>query len=379
MPVNGITTWTKQNAAGEALTVPTYLQGWDYTNNEWASRTVGEMVPFLGYTLTYDQVNGVATTGETEVTYVFKGNLVGNLNKNLLFQAKGYNFFGNSYTAYIDAKTLLADVMNDPTIGGAIYMWDAANQSYEAVTMRDLREHPELLDDYMKEVAPMQTFILQLRSSDKPTVKIDYRSAIWGNPRYGKSGSTPAPARRAASDETYVKVTLTGENGKTDAVRLTENAEFSAAYDNGADADKYMNGNRFNFYATVEGQDYSNVATDNIEGTMLSLQNVKGSKYTMSFSKVAGEVYAIKDMQTGIVTVMSEGNTYEFTAQENAVSANRFMIVGRNEAPTAVENAEMRASQKGVYTIMGQYLGETDIFNTLPAGIYVVDGVKVVR
>ena len=379
MPVNGITSWTKQNAEGTEITVPTYLQGWDYIENEWADRTVDQMVPFLGYTLTYDEVNGTPTTGETEVTYIFKGNLVGNLNKDLLFQAKGYNFFGNSYTAYIDAKTLLADVMNDPTIGGAVYMWDANNQVYEAVTMRDLRDHADRLDDFMKEIAPMQTFILQLRSSDIPTVSVDYRSTIWGNPRYNKVAAT-APARQMASNDNYVKITLTAENGKTDAVRLTENAEFSAAYDNGADADKYMNSNHFNFYATVAGQDYSNVATDNIEGTMLSLKSQKGVRYTMSFSNVEGNVYAIKDMLTGVVTEMSEGNTYEFTAPEDAVSANRFMIVGRQDAPTAIEDAEMTTSaQKGIYTIMGQYLGETNIFNTLPAGVYVVDGVKVIR
>lgn len=380
MPVNGITSWTKQNAEGTEITVRTYLQGWDYTEkNDWASRTVDQMVPFLGYTLTYDEVNGTPTTGETEVTYIFKGNLVGNLNKDLLFQAKGYNFFGNSYTAYIDAKTLLADVMNDPTIGGAVYMWDANNQVYEAVTMRDLRDHADRLDDFMKEIAPMQTFILQLRSSDIPTVSVDYRSTIWGNPRYNKVAAA-APARQMASNDNYVKITLTAENGKTDAVRLTENAEFSAAYDNGADADKYMNSNHFNFYATVAGQDYSNVATDNIEGTMLSLKSQKGVRYTMSFSNVEGNVYAIKDMLTGVVTEMSEGNTYEFTAPEDAVSANRFMIVGRQDAPTAIEDAEMTTSaQKGIYTIMGQYLGETNIFNTLPAGVYVVDGVKVIR
>ncbi len=379
MPVNGITSWTKQDAEGNAINVPTYLQGWDYTENEWASRTVDQMVPFLGYTLTYDEVGGSPTTGETEVTYIFKGNLVGNLNKDLLFQAKGYNFFGNSYTAYIDAKTLLADVMNDPTIGGAVYMWNANNQDYEAVTMRDLRDHADLLDSFMKEIAPMQTFILQLRSSDIPTVSVDYRSTIWGNPRYNKVAAS-APARQMASNDNYVKITLTAENGKTDAVRLTENAEFSAAYDNGADADKYMNSNHFNFYATVAGQDYSNVATDNIEGTMLSLKSQKGVRYTMSFSNVEGNVYAIKDMLTGVVTEMSEGNTYEFTAPEDAVSANRFMIVGRQDAPTAIEDAEMTTSaQKGIYTIMGQYLGETNIFNTLPAGVYVVDGVKVIR
>lgn len=377
MPVNGITSWTKQNEAGAEITVPTYLQGWDYGKQDWDARTVDQMVPFLGYTLTYDQVGGVATTGETKVVYVFKGNLVGNLDIDLNFQNKGYNYFGNSYTAFIDAKTLLADVMNDPTIGGAVYMWDAVNQGYSAVTMRDLRDFPDRLEAFEKEVAPMQTFILQLRSDNKPSVFVDYKNAIWGNPRYGKVAS--APARMVADNDTYAKITVTAENGKTDAVRLNENAQFSDEYENGMDADKFINSNNVNIYATVNGNNYSTVATDNLEGKMISLQTKKGSHYTLSFSHISGTEYAVKDMLTGIVTPMTADNTYEFVAGENTLNENRFMIVRRANMPTDAETVEATAARKGIYTIMGQYVGETDMFNTLPAGIYVVDGVKVVR
>lgn len=377
MPVNGITSWTKQNEAGTEITVPTYLQGWDYGKQDWDARTVDQMVPFLGYTLTYDQVDGVATTGETKVVYVFKGNLVGNIKIELNFQNKGYNYFGNSYTAFIDAKTLLADVMNDPTIGGAVYMWDAENQGYSAVTMRDLRDFPDRLEDFEKEVAPMQTFILQLRSDNKPSVFVDYKNAIWGNPRYGKVAS--APARMVADNDTYAKITVTAENGKTDAVRLNENAQFSDEYENGMDADKFINSNNVNIYATVNGNNYSTVATDNLEGKMISLQTKKGSHYTLSFSHISGTEYAVKDMLTGIVTPMTADNTYEFVAGENTLNENRFMIIRRANMPTDAETVEATAARKGIYTIMGQYVGETDMFNTLPAGIYVVDGVKVVR
>lgn len=377
MPVNGITSWTKQNEAGTEITVPTYLQGWDYGKQDWDARTVDQMVPFLGYTLTYDQVDGVATTGETKVVYVFKGNLVGNLDIDLNFQNKGYNYFGNSYTAFIDAKTLLANVMNDPTIGGAVYMWDAENQGYSAVTMRDLRDFPDRLEDFEKEVAPMQTFILQLRSDNKPSVFVDYKNAIWGNPRYGKVAS--APARMVADNDTYAKITVTAENGKTDAVRLNENAQFSDEYENGMDADKFINSNNVNIYANVNGNNYSTVATDNLEGKMISLQTKKGSHYTLSFSHISGTEYAVKDMLTGIVTPMTADNTYEFVAGENTLNENRFMIVRRANMPTDAETVEATAARKGIYTIMGQYVGETDMFNTLPAGIYVVDGVKVVR
>ena len=36
-------------------------------------------------------------------------------------------------------------------------------------------------------------------------------------------------------------------------------------------------------------------------------------------------------------------------------------------------------SAKGIYTITGQYVGEMNVWNTLPAGIYVVNGEKLVK
>ena len=74
---------------------------------------------------------------------------------------------------------------------------------------------------------------------------------------------------------------------------------------------------------------------------------------------------------------MEEGASYEFAAQPNSIIEGRFEIVGRNNAPTAIENTEVKANVKGIYTITGQYVGED--FKALPAGVYVVNGVKIVK
>ena len=47
------------------------------------------------------------------------------------------------------------------------------------------------------------------------------------------------------------------------------------------------------------------------------------------------------------------------------------------EAPTEETVEETVNAPKAIYTIMGQYVGQD--WNTLPAGVYVVDGVKVVK
>ena len=85
------------------------------------------------------------------------------------------------------------------------------------------------------------------------------------------------------------------------------------------------------------------------------------------------------DHETGAQVAMVEGNTYEFTAAANSANDYRFEIVGAAKLPTAIENTEAVKSAKGVYTITGQYVGEMNVWNTLPAGIYVVNGEKRVK
>ena len=139
-----------------------------------------------------------------------------------------------------------------------------------------------------------------------------------------------------------------------------------------------MNEGMMNLYATGE-QNLAALGTNNLLGTMLSLQTTDAVAYTLEFSNVRGEELAIKDNVTNKITLMREGATYSFVAENNATLEGRFQIVGRHEMPTAVETIEETAAPKAIYTVMGQYVGETTDWNNLPAGVYVVDGVKIVK
>jgi hypothetical protein len=97
----------------------------------------------------------------------------------------------------------------------------------------------------------------------------------------------------------------------------------------------------------------------------------------MSFKNVEGTEYAIRDNVTGQVYAIEEGASFGFAAQPNSTAENRFEIVSIHKVPTAVENTESAAKAHGIYTMLGQYVGED--FNALPAGVYVVDGVKIVK
>ena len=108
------------------------------------------------------------------------------------------------------------------------------------------------------------------------------------------------------------------------------------------------------------------------------MQTTEAINYTLTFAEVRGEEYALRDNMTNTVTNIVEGATYNFYAQPNETIEGRFQIVSRQEMPTAVETVEETVNApKAIYTIMGQYVGQD--WNTLPAGVYVVDGVKVVK
>ena len=153
-----------------------------------------------------------------DVVYTFKGNLVGNTNQPLNFQHEGFNFFGNSYTGYMDVKTMLQG-LEDGHIDGTAYMWNTEEQVYDGVSLLKLIKGRGL-EEWQKEVAPMQTFILRLRGADTADEEVNYATAIWGNPnRYGNnSGSgAGAPRRRIAevNEDSYLEIAIKAANGKS--------------------------------------------------------------------------------------------------------------------------------------------------------------------
>ena len=388
MPVDHIDTWTKDGDLS-GTTYPTYLYGWDYANNDWKKLNgVQDMVPLQGYTLTLasDEI-GSGITDLQDVTYTFKGNLVGNANQPLNFQREGFNFFGNSYTGYMDVLTLIQGFTSGD-VEGTVYMWcndptDENNryQSYEGVSLYKLQNESQRarLASWQKEVAPMQTFILRLRGANSADEEVDYASAIWGNPRYGNSTPSAAPKRVATvnDEEAYFEISVKAVNGKGSRIDFTQDANHNDAFESGYDVVKYMNENTINLYATLDGENLSSVVTNALNGKLLSLQTNDEFDYTMSFKNVEGEQYAVLDHATNQITLIAEGNTYPFVAQPNSTIEGRFEIVNINRMPTDVETVENAPAVHGIYTVTGQYVGEN--LETLPKGVYVIDGVKVVK
>ena len=92
--------YTDQALFGGATTFKSYLYGWN--GNGWEQPANGwtDLEPLRGYQISNNTVSG-------GITYYFTGNLVGNADGNYEFQATGFDFFGNSYTAPINVEALL--------------------------------------------------------------------------------------------------------------------------------------------------------------------------------------------------------------------------------------------------------------------------------
>ena len=328
-----------------------------YINSDKGTLDLENMKSAFGF---YQMVNNTPNKG-TVVTMT--GELYGNLDPTLPIIANKWNGYANSYMAPIDAKKLMSMIPSSVDKSFHVYEVDAEGDG-EWVAVSNLELH---------DVRPLQAFLLR-NTHDEANVTINYAQAVYAPmvPSY-----TPgAPARHIENNMTMATLIVKGEMSK-DRVVIAEDAQFSAEFDNGYDAAKYMN-DGINLYVSAD-EKMAHFATDNLENTYLGFQAVNGGKYTLEFANVQGEELTLIDLENNASVVMVDGNKYEFTADANSKNDYRFKIVSTFNAPTAIENTEATKNAKGIYSITGQYVGEMNVWNSLPAGIYVVNGDKRVK
>lgn len=304
-------------------------------------------------------------TSPANATYRFGGALNGNSNAALNCELT-WNPFANSYTADVDIAAVLSGLASSANIDHTIYLatpaglgtysWDAV----DPVWMAELGQ---------TKLAPMQAFILYNHGMVEESV-LNYKNTVWTPAISALAG---APARRSAATEHSAKMRIVVTCGEytMDNLKMTESAT------NNHNAVKYMNDD-VNIYATSDDK-YGIVASEDLNDTYVGFSTVKGGEFTINFTNVDGREFVLVDHETGAQVAIAEGNTYEFTAAANSANDYRFEIVEPAKLPTAIENAEAVKNVKGIYTITGQYVGETNVWNSLPAGVYVVDGAKRVK
>jgi len=364
-PINNFNEATHGLFAGETEFV-TGVYTWG--GNDWALvNSWTSLVPFKGYQLTNNSANG-------GVEYTFKGNLLGNKDGEYAFTSNGYGYFGNSYSAPIVISNFLS-ALDNTVYERTVWLYDAGADTYVSVNPLAARLGSAKYKDgtAIKEIRSLQAFILN-KKADGAAATVNYRDAIWNNPRIN-SLAAPAPARHAAEEMQWSNIYVAA-NGKKEMVTLIEGTDFSNEFDNGADAGKYINNSSMNLYAATNDGKQAIVATDNLENTILSFQAGDATEYTLSFEN-GNENYMLRDNVTGAMVAIADGAEYTFTQAANTTNPARFEVVTIAKVPTAIENVEEAAKATGIYTLAGQYMGRD--FTVLPAGVYVVNGVKVVK
>ena len=376
---------------GQQDGVYTSIYGWDYSSDSWV-RVPGMpegsgdvtyfgkagwsgndiLTPFAAYNLINNRL-----PNEEAIAYTFKGKLVGNDDMILNFPANGFCVFGNSYTAPIDLTTLFAQIQNDmasTNIDPCVYVYNSIADRFESVNAGGLwLKSIGFGDVAFTQIPAQQAFVMNLLGGGSAQSAVDYAKCVWGNTNVNKNVPIMAPKRVDNTLSAVLNINVT-DGASTDRVILMEDDQFSDAYDKGYDAEKYMNGS-FNIYAIAE-RNLAMVASDNIENTELTFAAGNAVNYTMTFGKTMGD-FVLVDRANNSQVAIEEGGIYTFAAQPNYTAEARFAIVPAAKMPTAIENTEVKSNVKGIYTIMGQYLGED--FNVLPAGVYVIDGVKIVK
>ncbi len=314
------------------------LYEWD--GNDWAGVSSWKnLQPFKGYQLTNNSMYG-------NVVYTFEGNLVGNGDIDYQFAQSGFGFFGNSYTGDIDILKFFESFGDDmqKTIWIYDYYVDAfksiTESSYGSVYYGKRNARHGLITD----IRSMQAFLMNTFAEGESATSLDYSAAIWGNPKYGLvSNGGGAPARAAANEDMFT-VYVSGAK-QEDEVSFIRSNEYSAAFDNGADASKWMN-NGLNIYVTTENGDMSAVASDEIVNMTIAFQSGNETEYTLGFDNLRGEQFELRDVLTGATIQMTEGATYTFSQAANTTVPARFQIVAAHKVPTGIEDVNAPVMQK---------------------------------
>ena len=307
------------------------LYEWD--GNNWAGVSSWKhLQPFKGYQLTNNSMYG-------NVVYTFEGNLVGNADQNFSFAQAGFGFFGNSYTGDIDIMKFFESFGSD--MQKTIWIYDYYTDGFKAITETSYGSvyygKRNARHGLITDIRSMQAFLMNTFATDPSAQNVDYSSAIWGNPKYGLVPTpTPAPKRVAANNEDMFTVYVAGAK-QEDEVTFIRNNAYSAAFDNGADASKWMN-NGLNLYVVTEDGELASVASDEIVDMTIAFQSGNETEYTLGFDNLRGEQFELRDVLTGATIQMTEGATYAFSQEANTTVPARFQIIGAKKVPTGVEN-----------------------------------------
>jgi hypothetical protein len=325
-----------------------WIYNWDEPSGEWKNnRKTLTLKPFEGYA-TSQYMDPAGLLIEHKGQLASNGNQTINLSYTATSAEPGINVLANSYTAPIDIKQFV-DGDFSAGVEATIYLFNTGSKN-------DVIAHPELNGDLAGQfiaipihqagemvgsfqlpifIPSMQGFYVKT-NNDGSTLTLDYKRLVWE----ATNGNAPLRAKRADEQKKASLCVTIEADGWRDQVYLLEAEEYDAAFENGYDAHKLMQGN-LNIF-TLEGEDALAVdATNRIAGTKLGVRTGEETAYTLTFGSVSGEAeWSLYDAETQATIDIEEGTQYTFFAEPNSEIRDRFYITERNDAPAITTDLE---------------------------------------
>jgi len=298
-----------------SFAAPLYYAHWDRMDG-WIAND-GFRHAFVGYNVF--AVNGSYYQDPAlEQPVSYKGQLASNKNVTLSLPQNGWYAFGNSWTAPLPLSSIYSQLSGSGDDAAVHFYVDAPNDYAGIGTILDNYYIPateEIASNLgISNIKPMQGFFLHTETSK--SVTLDY------NALYNHHKS--AAPKRAEDNRNMVAAVLS--NGvASDFVYMIEGEAGNASK---------MIGDKIAIYAE---NGLAQIANDNLIGTILTIKTTEQTEYSLHFAWLKGEIMYLKDLVNGNIIAMTENTRYTFTAEPNTIS-ERFQVIGRNDAPTAIEN-----------------------------------------
>ena len=303
----------------------------------------------------------------------------------------GEHMFANSWTAPIEVGAMDATDFDgvDPTIyifnaGSVKGVTDTTGYGKElgdnpgqwtALPVADVRANP---GEYPYKVIPGTQAFLVRATAEHGTVTLDYKKHVY-DPAIANKGvdvtPTRAPKHNTDNLSTRLKLVVVGEGIYKDETQIHERADFSFGHDAGWDGYK-INGNAHSpqLYTVSNAKQMSVNAIPDMEGTVVGFR--KGSDddiYTFSFIYDGEEEYYLNDLKEQTSTLISNENTYMFSAESGDAEA-RFIISASPIAPviTGVEQTSSKQDAKARKVMINDH-----IYIIRGGKMYSIDGAMV--
>lgn len=379
-----------------------YLYGWDETQNGssvWASTgNYYKMIPFAGYATTQKywpeghmavfqgQLN--PTNGVVQAPLSYTDNGIDN-------DDRGFCLLANSWTAPIDISKFAASDF-PANAEQQIYIYNAGGAADRGVSGEQFGTGAGqyttvpigsacLLSGYPTTIPAMQGFFVRTigNVSAHPYLTMDYSRLVWAGTQANEALHAPVRLEEEPQDTLQdsipelthrVAICLQGEDGSRDVVYLLEREDFSPAYDNGFDGRKILVDGLTSIYTSEPDGEMAISATNDVQGMQLGFSAGEASQYTLTFADVVGDGLQLRDLQTGAVVPVREGEQYAFVALPQTAAASRFRVeAAEEEAGVATSVEELQAVMQQectIYDAGGRLVGTSAV--GLPSGVYIV-------